>query len=242
MKTTETTASGFEIRRAADRGITRIGWLDSRHSFSFGAYHDPDRMGFRALRVINDDWIAPGAGFAEHPHRDMEIITWVLEGAVRHADDTGGGGVIRPGDVQAMTAGSGIRHSEFNASTTDRTHLLQVWIEPRQRGATPGYAQVSLDKGARRGRWQTLASDAGRAGGLPIAQDATVMVGDVAPSERLVHELAPERHAYLHVATGRVVADGATLDAGDALTISGPATLTITGATDDAQVMLFDLA
>lgn len=238
--TTTTTHGGYEIRRADERGATRIGWLDSRHSFSFGGYRDPAHMGFRSLRVINDDWIAPGAGFGEHPHRDMEILTWVLEGAVRHADSTGGGGVIRRGDLQAMSAGSGIRHSEFNASETDPVHLLQIWIMPREDGLTPRYDQRRFDAVGRRDAWQLLASPDGRGGSMPIGQDASMLVADVGAGSRVTRAIAPGRFGYLHVATGSVEVDGTALEAGDAVKIEGPAEIVVEGSSD-SQVLLFDL-
>ena len=240
MTTATTTTSGFEIRKADERGATRIGWLDSRHSFSFGGYQDPAHMGFRSLRVINDDWIEPGAGFGEHGHRDMEIITWVLSGALRHADSTGGGGVLRHGDLQAMSAGSGIRHSEMNGSDAERTHFLQIWIEPREPGAAPGYAQENFDAGGRRDRWQVLASDGGRGGGLAIGQDATVLVADVGPGARVERSIGDGRHAYLHVAFGGVEVDGTELRAGDAVKITGPAAVVVVGK-EEAEVLVFEL-
>lgn len=237
---TTTTKSGFEIRRGEDRGATRIGWLDSRHSFSFGGYQDPAHMGFRSLRVINDDWIEPASGFGEHGHRDMEIITWVLSGALRHADSTGGGGVLRHGDLQAMSAGRGIRHSEMNGSETERAHFLQIWIEPRESGAPARYLQEAFDAGERRNRWQVLASDGGDAGGLPIGQDATVLIADVDAGSSVSRTIESGRYAYLHVAFGGVEVDGTALRAGDAVKLAGPAEVSVR-ASESSEVLLFDL-
>lgn len=249
MATATTTKSGFEIRRAEDRGATRLGWLESRHSFSFGGYQDPDHMAFRSLRVLNDDWIEPGTGFGEHGHRDMEIITWVLSGALRHADSTGGGGdggdgggggVLRPGDVQVMSAGRGIRHSEMNGSDSERTHFLQMWVLPREEGVTARYDQRSFDAAGRRDRWQVLASDDGAGGGLAIGQDATVSVADVSEGARVERAIADGRFGYLHVAFGEVEVDGTELRAGDAVKIAGPAEVVVVGK-EESEVVLFEL-
>lgn len=231
----------FEVRRADERGQTELGWLHSRHSFSFGRYYDPANMAYRRLRVLNDDVVEPGGGFGEHPHDNMEIITWVLDGSLRHADSTGGGGVIGPGDVQVMTAGRGIRHSEFNASGTERVHLLQVWIEPDTRDLPPAYAQRNLPRAGRQGRWQTLASPDGRADSLRIHQNATLSVAELSPQQRIEVTLDEQRHGYLHVVLGAIRVGDTTLRGGDAITFAGPATLDLR-ATEPSQVLLFDLA
>ncbi|MEM1212904.1 MAG: pirin family protein [Planctomycetota bacterium] len=222
------------------RGHTEIGWLNSRHSFSFGQFHDPNRMGFRSLRVLNDDRVVPGAGFGEHPHRDMEILTWVLDGALKHGDSIGNLKELRPGELQAMTAGTGIVHSEFNASDTDPVHFIQVWIEPRAADVQPRYDQKAFDAEGRSNRWQTLASGRDAEGALPIDQDAELRVADVAEGASVEFHVDADRHGYIHVATGSVTVGDQTFIAGDALAIAGGG-VTITGATD-AQLLAFDLA
>ncbi|MEM9413911.1 MAG: pirin family protein [Planctomycetota bacterium] len=242
MKTTHTQT--FRIYRDEQRGRTRLGWLDSAHSFSFGRYMDPSRMGCRALRVINDDVIAPGQGFGEHPHADMEILTWVLSGALRHGDSLDNSEVLRPGELQRMTAGRGIRHSEFNASRDEPVHLLQIWIEPSERGLAPAYGQRAFPAEGRRGRWQTLATGrAGEAvsGAFSLAQDASLRVAELDAGSALTLAVEPGRYGYLHVATGAVTLDGVTLSAGDAAEIDGPAELALAGV-EPAQVLAFDLA
>lgn len=234
----------FTVFRADERGRTRLDWLDSAHSFSFGRYMDPQRMGFRALRVINDDVIAPGGGFGEHPHADMEILTWVLAGALRHGDSLDNSEVLRPGELQRMTAGRGIRHSEFNASTTEPAHLLQIWIEPSELGLEPKYGQVAFPASGRRDQWQVLAT--GRLGGeassaMWINQDASMHVADLSPDASLKLAVEPGRYVYLHVATGEVEVGGALLSAGDAAQVTGPAELLLVGR-KPAQVLAFDLA
>lgn len=234
-----TTQTNIDIRRAEDRGQTRIGWLDSKHSFSFGRYYDPKRLGFRSLRVINDDVVRHGAGFGEHGHDNMEIFTWVLTGALRHGDSLGSDQVLHPGELQAMTAGSGIRHSEFNASQTEPVHFLQIWIEPSAQNVAPRYDQRAFDADGRRGQWQTLVSSAGQ--GMPIAQDATLKVADLQPGDTVDVTTASNRAAYVHVATGGVRVNGHSLKAGDAFTSETAGTLTLE-ATEPAQVLWFDLA
>jgi redox-sensitive bicupin YhaK (pirin superfamily) len=236
------TANAIEIRRAHERGGTELGWLHSKHSFSFGRYHDPRNMGYRSLRVINDDVVEPGGGFGMHGHDNMEILTWVLDGSLRHADSTGGEGVIRPGELQAMTAGSGIRHSEFNDSDTQPVHLLQIWIEPRPeaRNLAPSYAQKPFATGQRRATWQTLASPDGRDGSMSIKQDAILSVTELAPGEKIDAKLAAQRYGYLHVAFGEVRAGDIMVKSGDSLKFAGPATMNIQ-ASADSQVLLFDL-
>src|SRR3954452_23136873 len=203
------------IRPSAERGITDFGWLDSKHSFSFGEYYDLDHMGFHSLRVINDDKVAPGGGFPTHPHRDMEIITWVLSGALEHKDSLGTGAVIRPGELQRMTAGTGILHSEFNASKTEPVHLLQIWIFPEKRGLTPGYDQKSFPAAERKGRLKLVASRDGRDGLVSFHQDASVYAAALAPDQKVTHTLVPGRAAWVQVATGSVKLNGITLKTGD---------------------------
>jgi len=238
MTTPQTTEPTF--RPAASRGHTQIGWLDSRHSFSFGGYHDPQNMGYRSLRVINDDRVTPGAGFGEHPHRDMEILTWVLDGALRHGDSIGNMRDLRPGELQAMTAGRGIVHSEYNASDSEPVHFLQIWIEPAERGVKPRYDQRAYAPEDRHNRWDVLASGRG-GGGLPIDQDAELRVADLESGTTLSVALDADRYGYLHVATGIVQIAGQTMSAGDAFTVDGPGEWPLE-ATEDAQVLWFDLA
>lgn len=226
---------------AEARGHTGTDWLDSWHSFSFGVYIDPSRVGFRSLRVINEDRIAPGGGFPAHGHADMEIVTYVLEGGLVHKDSLGNGSTIRPGEVQRMTAGSGIVHSEFNASDKEGVHLLQIWIRPRERGLAPGYEQRHFAKDALRGRLRLVADSEGTDGAVTIHQDARLYAGLLAPGERVSYTLAPGRGAYLHVARGMVALNGKSLSAGDAAAIEDEATLDV-NAEADAEILLFDLA
>ena len=225
-------------RRGEDRGRTQTDWLDSRHTFSFGEYYDPRHMGFRDLRVINEDRVAPGRGFGTHGHRDMEILSYVLRGALSHTDSTGGGGVIRPGDVQRMTAGRGVRHSEQNHSTTEPVHFLQIWILPEEEGLEPGYEQrtFALDEGL-----TLVASRDGQGGSVTVHQDVRLWAGGLAPEERVSRELARGRHAWLQVARGDVALNGTALRAGDGAAISGEERVEI-AATTPAEVLLFDLA
>ena len=231
--------------RAADRFHSSFEWLDSWHSFSFGDHYEPTRMGFRALRVINDDRIAGGGGFPTHGHRDMEILTWVLEGAVAHRDSSGGEGLIQPGELQRMTAGRGIRHSEFNASTTASLHLLQIWLEPTSKGLTPGYQQTAFPVAERQGRLRLIASPTAREGSLSIAAAAEVYATLLAPGEQVTHAIAPGRHVWLQVASGAVLVNGVRLAAGDGLEISDEAAVTLIGVAEvnatNAEVVLFDL-
>lgn len=228
-------------RPAAERGTTRIDWLDSRHTFSFGEYYDPAHMGFRALRVINDDRVAPAAGFGTHPHRDMEIVTWVLEGELEHKDSLGNGSVIRPGDAQRMSAGTGIRHSEFNPSPTKPVRLLQIWLLPERAGLPPGYEQRSFSGDDLGGRLRLIASPDGREGSVTIHQDVAVYAGRLAGGQSAALDLRPDRHAWLQVARGRVVVNGHTLADGDGLAVSDESRVEIRGESD-AEVLLFDLA
>ncbi len=231
----------IRIRPSAARGRFDFGWLDTRHSFSFGDYRDSDHMGFRALRVINEDWIQAGQGFGEHPHRDMEILTWVMEGALAHKDSVGGGGVSRPGELQRMSAGAGLTHSEFNASASEPVHLLQIWILPEARGLEPRYGQTAFPAEGRQNRLQLLASHSGREGSLDIHQDADLWVADLEAGVALDHALAPGRSAWIQVARGRVTVNGTTLEAGDGAAITEESRLDIT-ALAPSQILLFDLA
>ncbi len=229
------------LRKAADRFHTRIDWLDSWHTFSFADHYDPNHMGFRSLRVINDDTVQPGQGFGAHPHRDMEILSYVLEGGLAHRDSSGGGGVIRPGDVQRMSAGSGVVHSEFNASREEPVHFLQIWLVPEQRGIDPGYEQKSFPAAARSGKLRVLASRDGRDGSVSIHQDATVYGTLLGSGERVTYELRPGRHAWVHVARGSAELNGTKLVAGDGAAVSDERAIALRGV-DAAEVLLFDLA
>ena len=229
------------IRQAAERGHADHGWLDTRHTFSFASYHDPKHMGFRSLRVINEDRVKPGEGFGTHAHRDMEILTWVLEGALAHKDSMGNGSVIRPGDLQRMSAGTGVTHSEFNPSREAPVHFLQIWLEPRERGLLPGYEQKRFALEARRGRACLIAAGDGRDGAVTIHQDADLWTVLLGPDELVRQTLAPGRHAWVHVARGAVRVNGSTLGAGDGAAVSDEAALEIAGAAS-AEVLIFDLA
>lgn len=229
------------VHKASARGHTDLGWLDSRHSFSFGEYHDPDNMGFRSLRVINDDKVAPGMGFGAHPHKDMEIITYVLEGELEHKDSLGSGEVLRPGEVQRMSAGTGIRHSEFNPSKTRPVHLYQIWIMPDRAGHAPRYEQKAFASAGRQDRWQVVASPDGAEGSLTIHQDARVTLARLGEGRPLSHQAAPGRYTYLQVLRGELSASGQVLSAGDAASI-GPGGRLDLKAAMDSEVMLFDLA
>src|SRR5512139_337961 len=209
----------IELRAAGERGYADHGWLKSFHSFSFAEYHDPRHMGFGPLRVINEDRVAPGTGFGTHGHRDMEIISYVLEGALAHQDSMGNGSTIVPGDVQRMSAGSGVRHSEYNHEKAGTTHFLQIWIEPSVRGIAPSYEQKHFDAASKRGRLRLIASPDGAQGSVRIHQDARVYAALLDGAERAVHPLAPGRRAYVHVARGALNVQGQRLAAGDALKI-----------------------
>lgn len=229
------------VRRAAERGHADHGWLDTWHTFSFADYYDPEHMGFRALRVINEDVVAPGQGFGTHPHRDMEIVTYVLAGALSHRDSMGNGSIIRPGEVQRMTAGTGITHSEFNASRENTVHLLQIWLLPRQRGLTPGYEQKAFSADERRHGLRLVASPDGRDGSVTIETDALLFASLLAPGEKVSHPLSRGRHAWLQVARGAVTLNGTPLSQGDGAAVSDLERLDIV-ASEDAEVLLFDLA
>jgi redox-sensitive bicupin YhaK (pirin superfamily) len=229
------------IRPANERGVADFGWLQSRHSFSFGQYYDPRHMGFGPLRVINDDRVAPGAGFGMHPHRDMEIITVVLEGALEHQDSLGNGSVMRPGDVQRMSAGSGIRHSEFNPSADAPVHFLQIWIEPAIRGSAPAYAQAHFSAAERQGCLRLVASGDGRAGSLSLQQDADLLVSRLAVGQRVVHRPAAGRRQWLQLASGDVRLNDISLRQGDGAAIADESELAIEGV-EEADLLLFDMA
>ena len=240
--------SMISLRKSSDRGHADHGWLKSFHSFSFAEYHDPGHMGFGKLRVINEDRIAPGSGFGTHGHRDMEIISYVLSGALAHKDSMGNGeagaanaGVIRPGDVQRMSAGTGVMHSEFNHAPNDSTHFLQIWIEPNVRGIPPGYEQKHFSSADKRGRLCLVASADGRAGSVSIHADAALYAGlfDDGESARLA--ITASRKAYVHVVRGSIDVNGMRIGAGDALLLEGEAAVEVSGG-DQAEVLVFDLA
>jgi hypothetical protein len=228
-------------RRAGERGHFDHGWLDTYHTFSFANYYDPAQMGFRALRVINQDRVQPKAGFPTHPHREMEIVTYVLEGALEHKDSTGNGGVIRPGEVQRMSAGTGLTHSEYNHSGSEPVHFLQIWIQPDESGFAPSYEQKTFTADERRGRFCLVASRAGREGSVSYHTDTDLYATLLAPGQTVTHPLRPGRHAWLHVARGAVQMNGLELAAGDGAAVSGEPVLTL-AATDHAELLLFDLA
>lgn len=229
----------FEIRRADDRGVTRTGWLDSRHSFSFGGYRDPRYMGFRGLRVINDDRVKPGMGFGEHPHRDMEIISYVVEGSLEHRDSMGNGSVIKAGDVQLMSAGTGVTHSEFNASETEPVRFLQIWLPPEQEGLKPRYAQMARSQ-ERQNELELLFSPDGRDGSMEIRQDALLYGAKLEAGKELSFELEPGRHAWFQVVTGRIELEGQELVEGDGAAVSEQALLKLKSK-EDSDILLFDL-
>jgi redox-sensitive bicupin YhaK (pirin superfamily) len=228
------------IRRANERGHANHGWLDTHHTFSFADYHDPNWMGFRTLRVINDDTVAGGAGFGTHSHRDMEIITYVLSGALQHRDSMGHEAVLRRGDVQRISAGTGIAHSEFNHSTVDPVHFLQIWILPERKGVTPTYAERSYDESVADRPLLLVASREGRDDSVVIHQDADVWLARLGSGQTAAHALNPGRHAWVHVAEGEIHLNGETLRAGDGAAISGAATLNV-ASEYPAQALIFDL-
>jgi hypothetical protein len=229
----------ISIRRAAERGHFDHGWLNTYHTFSFADYHDPAHMGFRALRVINEDRVAPGQGFGAHRHRDMEILSYVLEGALAHQDSMGNSGVIRPGDVQRMSAGTGVQHSEFNGSTTESVHFLQIWILPERPGTAPGYEQKTFPDEEKRGRLRLIGSPDGRDGSVRIASDVDVYASVLEDGEEVRHTLAPGRSAWLQVAKGEVELNGRRLQAGDGAAVTGESDLELAGK--GSKFLLFDL-
>lgn len=228
------------LRKSSERGQADHGWLHSQHSFSFADYYDPHEMGWGALRVINEDRVAPGQGFGTHGHRDMEIISYVLAGELQHQDSMGNGTVIRPGDVQRMSAGTGVQHSEFNPSPRTPVHFLQIWIEPAARGMAPGYEQKFFAPEDKRGRLRLIASPDGRDGSVTVHRDTDLYASLLAPSEQITHKLAADRMAYLHVIRGAVSINGLRLETGDAAKIEAEQELAITAETD-SEVLLFDL-
>jgi len=229
----------MNIRRASERGHAEHGWLDSYHTFSFANYYDPQWMGYRSLRVINDDLVMPGMGFGTHPHRDMEIITYILSGALQHKDSMGNGRVIRPGEVQYMSAGTGVQHSEFNPSKDEAVHVLQIWIQPDNKGVKPRYAEKSLAN-APTGKFNLVTSKTGRDGSIAIHQDADLWLARLETGDSVTHKLAPGRNVWLHVAEGEVSLNGKKLEGGDAAAISQETSLDVS-ATKLSQILLFDL-
>mgnify|MGYP001111598233 CR=1 FL=1 len=229
------------LRPSRERGSFDFGWLRTFHSFSFGDYRDPTHDHFRALRVINEDWVQPNQGFGTHPHRDMEILTWVLEGALEHKDSLGNGGVIRPGEAQRMTAGSGIRHSEFNASATEEVHLLQIWLFPEAYDLQPGYEQKAFPLEERRNRFRLIASRDGREGSVLWHQDATLRIGNLGPGVAAEVPVLEGRHAWIQVAKGSLAVNGMPLKQGDGAAISAEPLLRLE-AQEEAEVLIFDLA
>jgi redox-sensitive bicupin YhaK (pirin superfamily) len=229
------------VRKSEDRGHNKIDWLESRHSFSFGDYYDPAFESFGALRVINEDWIKGGAGFPPHPHRDMEIVTYILDGAIAHKDSTGGGGTIRPGEIQRMSAGSGIVHAEFNASPTEPCHLLQIWIMPSKRGIAPGYEQKTIAADAVRNHFARIAAPDPRENEVRLVQDAEIWAAKLDADVEAIHPLAQGRKAWLQVARGEIALDGQTLKAGDAAAITDQTQIAVR-SNAESEVLLFDLA
>lgn len=229
------------VRRSDERGYNKIDWLESRHSFSFGDYYDPAHESFGPLRVINEDWIKGGAGFPPHPHRDMEIVTYILDGAIAHKDSSGGGGVIRPGEIQRMSAGAGITHEEFNASQAETCHLLQIWIMPSRRGIEPGYEQKVIDADAVRNHFGRIAAPEPRENEVRLVQDAEIWVAKLDADVEAIHSLAQGRKAWLQVAKGEVTLGEETLKAGDAAAITDQTQITVRSK-EPSEILLFDLA
>ena len=231
----------IQIRKSDERGHANHGWLDTRFTFSFADYYDPKHVHFRTLRVMNDDRVAGGGGFPMHPHRDMEIVTYVLEGALEHRDSMGNGSVIKPGDIQYMSAGTGVTHSEFNASETEPVHLFQIWMFPERQALKPAYGQKNFSEAEKRGKLRLLVSPDGRDGSVKIRQDNDLYATVLGTGESVKHALKPERHAYVQVARGSVTLNGKRLEEGDGAAISDEKTLELTGE-KDSEVLLFDLA
>jgi redox-sensitive bicupin YhaK (pirin superfamily) len=231
----------LRLRRAAERGQADHGWLKTAHTFSFADYFDPAHMGFRSLRVMNEDRVAPGQGFGAHSHRDMEVLSYVLEGELEHRDSLGNGSVLRPGELQRMTAGTGVRHSEFNPSESAPVHFYQIWLLPESTGLSPGYEQRAFPEAEKDGKWRLVASRGGRDGSLTVHQDAEVFLAVLRPGQVLRHELRPGRHAWLQALRGRVEVNGQVLDTSDGAAVSDERVLTVRGV-GAAEVMLFDLA
>jgi redox-sensitive bicupin YhaK (pirin superfamily) len=231
----------YQVRRSNERGHFNHGWLDTYHTFSFADYFDPAHMGFRSLRVINEDRVAPGQGFGMHGHRDMEIVTLVLSGALEHRDNLGNGSVLRPGELQRMSAGTGIRHGEFNPSATEPVHLYQIWLLPGAKGLPPSWEQKAFPAAGRTDQFQLVASPEGRDGSLTIHQDATLHLADLVQGSTITHELTPGRAAWLQVLTGEATVTGTSVKAGDAVAVTHERAVTIHADTP-TQVLLFDLA
>ncbi len=231
----------IRVRKSSDRGHRNFGWLDTHHSFSFGDYQDPDHMGFRSLRVLNEDWVDPATGFPTHGHANMEIITYIIEGTLVHEDSTGVSSELRPGDVQVMSAGSGITHSEFNASQEARLHLIQIWLLPAQYGVEPRYAEKQFPDEVKQGQLRAIASPSGTGGSLEIGQDATVYAGLLDAGQAASHTFDLDRHGWLQVVRGRLSVGDETLEAGDGAAITGEADIQIS-AESAAEFLLFDLA
>lgn len=231
----------FRVRRSADRGYFDHGWLKTHHTFSFGRYRDPNYMGFRSLRVMNEDWVQPGQGFGEHPHENMEIVTCVLSGELAHRDSLGNGAVLRPGEFQRMSAGSGIRHSEFNPSDSREVHLYQIWLLPLKNGGPPSYEQKAFPEEERSGRWRLVASPQGDEGSLTIQQDAQIYMALLDPAQRLQHVFSAGRHGWLQVLRGAIEVGDLRLAAGDGAAISDEPQLDPLAA-EQAELLLFDLA
>jgi quercetin 2,3-dioxygenase len=229
------------VRYAGNRGVTNLGWLDSRHSFSFGHYYDPEHMGFGPLRVINQDRVRPGAGFDTHGHRDMEIVSYVLDGALEHKDSIGTGSVIRPGDVQVMSAGTGIRHSEFNHSKQEPVHFLQIWLLPDKQGLPPRYDQKSFADVEKRGRLRLVGSPDGRDGSIVIHQDAKLFASLLDDGEAVNHSIEPGRKAWVQVIRGAVAVNGEALRAGDGAAVERESNIAVTARADGSEILLFDL-
>jgi redox-sensitive bicupin YhaK (pirin superfamily) len=230
-----------QVRRAAERGHFNHGWLDTYHTFSFGAYYDPAHMGFRSLRVINDDRVQPGQGFGMHGHRDMEIVTYVLDGSLEHRDSMGNGSILRAGELQRMTAGTGVRHSEFNPSATEWVHLYQIWVLPQRKGLEPSYEELTVDEEDQRGRFRLVASPEGAAGALTIHQDARLYLARLLPGEVVTHLLEPGRAAWLQVLRGGVQVLGKDLATGDGAAVADESALSVQTVVP-SEVLLFDLA
>jgi len=230
----------LQVRKSEDRGVANFGWLDSKHSFSFGHYYDPNHVGFGPLLVINEDKVSPGQGFGTHGHRDMEIISYVLSGALEHKDSMGNGSVLHYGDVQRMTAGTGVRHSEYNHSNREGVHFLQIWIQPSQGGIEPGYEEKHFTPESKAGALRLVASPDGRDGSVLVHQDAFIYASILNGGEGAVHTLGAGRQAYVHVIRGTLTVNGTALKGGDAAKITGEESVTLSGA-DNVEVLLFDL-
>jgi redox-sensitive bicupin YhaK (pirin superfamily) len=230
----------IQVRKAAERGHFDHGWLDTHHTFSFADYHDPAHMGFRSLRVINDDRVAPGQGFGMHGHRDMEIVTYVLEGSLQHKDNMGNGSIIRGGNLQRMTAGTGVTHSEFNPSNKELVHFYQIWLLPNRRGLQPSYEELALNSDEKRGQFRLVASPDGQDGSMTIHQDARLYLSSLLPGQKVSHKIEPGRAAWLQVLRGRVISFESDLSAGDGLAITDENNVAVHPATA-SEVLLFDL-